>query len=105
MPKAGWSNYEHFYGLLAGGLLIVLLLTGLVSMILALDEHKNRFKKLAVTDVLTRINNRHGFEEQVRQYLKSIRKLLAWQRSLTLMISNLLMTCMDMNPETGHYRY
>lgn len=49
MPKAGWSNYEHFYGLLAGGLLIVLLLTGLVSMILALDEHKNRFKKLAVT--------------------------------------------------------
>lgn len=70
MPKADWSNYEHFYGLLAGGLLIVLLLTGLVSMILALDEHKNRFKKLAVTDVLTRINNRHGFEEQVRQYLK-----------------------------------
>ena len=70
MPKAGWSNYEHFYGMLAGGLLIVLLLTGLVSMILALDEHKNRFKKLAVTDVLTRINNRHGFEEQVRQYLK-----------------------------------
>ena len=45
MPKAGWSNYEHFYGMLAGGLLIVLLLTGLVSMILALDEHKNRFKK------------------------------------------------------------
>ena len=70
MPKTGWSNHEHLYGMLAGGLLIVLLLTGLVSMILALDEHKNRFKKLAVTDVLTRINNRHGFEEQVRQYLK-----------------------------------
>lgn len=70
MPKTGWSNHEHLYGMLAGGLLIVLLLTGLVSMILALNEHKNRFKKLAVTDVLTRINNRHGFEEQVRQYLK-----------------------------------
>ena len=40
MPKTGWSNHEHLYGM------------------------------LAVTDVLTRINNRHGFEEQVRQYLK-----------------------------------
>ena len=28
MAKAGWTNYKQLYGILAGGLLIVLLLTG-----------------------------------------------------------------------------
>ena len=74
MPREGWISGESFYGILAGGLIIVLLLTGLVCVLLILDDHRNKFKKLAVTDVLTRINNRNGFDGQVIQYLKQHQK-------------------------------
>lgn len=69
MPKYGWSNIR-LYEILIGGFLMVLLLAGLTGALLNLDEHRKKFKKLAVTDALTGINNRHGFDELVEQYLK-----------------------------------
>ena len=49
MPEHGWYNI-YLYELLIGGTLIVLLLTGLTRTLLNLDEHRKKFKKLAVTD-------------------------------------------------------
>lgn len=70
MPKSGWDDNRYSYGTLAGGVVIVLLLTGLTVALLILDENRQKFRKLAVTDVLTGIYNRHGFDELVLQYLK-----------------------------------
>lgn len=70
MPREGWISSRYSYEVLVGGLLIVILLTVLTSALLILDEHRTKFKKMAVTDALTGINNRHGFDEQVMQYLK-----------------------------------
>ncbi len=70
MPKDGWTGSWTVYGILPGGIVIVMLLTGLTSALLILNENQRKFKKLAVTDSLTGIYNRHGFDEQVLQYLK-----------------------------------
>ena len=69
MPKTGWLRGEDLPGVVGGGLLIVFLLTGFTRALLILDEHRKRFKLLAVTDALTGIYNRHGFDEQVSLYL------------------------------------
>lgn len=69
MPKTGWLRGEDLPGVVGGGLLIVFLLTGFTRALLILDEHRKRFKLLAVTDALTNIYNRHGFDEQVSLYL------------------------------------
>ena len=69
MPKTGWLRGEDLPGVVGGGLLIVFLLTGFTGALLILDEHRKRFKLLAVTDALTGIYNRHGFDEKVSLYL------------------------------------
>lgn len=70
MPKHGWESSKYLCVVHIGGILMILLLTGLTAALLNLDEHRKKFKKLAVTDSLTGIYNRHGFDEQVEQYLK-----------------------------------
>lgn len=69
VPKDGWTDHQYMYAVLIGGILIVLLLTGLTAELLSLDEHRKQLKKIAVTDGLTNVYNRHGFEELVTQYL------------------------------------
>lgn len=69
-PKNGWSENDNSGAVLVGGILIVLLLTGLNAMLMILDENRKKLKKLAVTDALTGIYNRHGFDEQVEKYLE-----------------------------------
>lgn len=70
MPRQGWFGSRSLYLVSLGGLLIVVFLTGLTGALLVFDEHRRRFKRLAVTDALTGIYNRHGFDEKVEQYLK-----------------------------------
>ena len=53
-----------------GGVIIVLLLTGLTAALISINENRKNFKRLAVTDALTGIYNRHGFDEQVEQYMR-----------------------------------
>lgn len=74
MPKNGWTNSKYLYEVLGGGILIVLLLTGLTGVLLVLDENRKKFKKLVETDPLTGIYNRHGFDELVEQCLKQYPK-------------------------------
>lgn len=70
MPQDGWVDNRHLYAAAIGGILIILLLTGLTYALMLLNGHRKKFKRLAETDTLTGIYNRHGFDEQVKQYLK-----------------------------------
>ena len=75
MPKNGWPDSRYYYEVLIGGMMMmILLLTGLTFTLMIFDEHRKKFKKLAVTDALTGIYNRHGFDELVEQYLKQYPK-------------------------------
>lgn len=70
MPKTNKADRRYLYEVGAGGVIIVLLLTGLTCALLMLDEHRQKFKKLAITDALTGIYNRHGYDARVTKYLK-----------------------------------
>ena len=70
MPYKTQSERRYLYAAGIGGVIIVLLLTGFTCALLVLDEHRKKFKKLAITDALTGINNRHGYDERVTRYLK-----------------------------------
>ena len=70
MPYETQSERIYLYVAGIGGIIIVLLLTGFTCALLVLDEHRKKFKKLAITDALTGINNRHGYDERVTRYLK-----------------------------------
>ena len=70
MPQNGWVEKSYLYSIFSGGLLIVLLLTGLTAALLTLDENRQELRKLALTDALTGIYNRHGFDKHVTVYMK-----------------------------------
>ena len=70
MPYETQSERRYLYAAGIGGIIIVLLLTGFTCALLVLDEHRKKFKKLAITDALTGIYNRHGYDERVTRYLK-----------------------------------
>ena len=69
-PKSGFYNNRYLLYLFIGGVIIVLLLTGLTAALIFINENRKNFKRLAVTDALTGIYNRHGFDEQVEQYMR-----------------------------------
>ena len=74
MPESGWYGSTVWLEALIGGFAIVLILTGLTAVLLIFDEHRKKFKQLAVTDALTGIYNRHGFDEQVARSLRQNQK-------------------------------
>lgn len=71
MPQGGWDRGSRALLVLASGLLIVLLLTGLTVAILILEEHREILKRLSVTDPLTGLLNRKGFDEQTEHFRKN----------------------------------
>lgn len=70
MPKSSWEDHGYSFGVMIGGMVIVMLMTGLTWILLIFNEHRKTFQKLAVTDPLTGIYNRDGFDKRVMQYLK-----------------------------------
>ena len=70
LPKSGFHNNNYLIYMFIGGVIIVLLLTGLTAALISINENRKNFKRLAVTDTLTGIYNRHGFDEQVEQYMR-----------------------------------
>lgn len=70
MPQNGWVEKSYLYSIFGGGLLVVLLLTGLTAALLILDENRQELRKFALTDALTGIYNRHGFDKHVTVYMK-----------------------------------
>lgn len=69
-PKNGWLNQSQICAISIGGILIILLLMGLTYALLDLNEHRKNLKKLASTDELTGVYNRHGFDACVSDYLE-----------------------------------
>ena len=70
LPKSGFYNNKYLIYMFIGGVIIVLLLTGLTAALIFINENRKNFKRLAVTDALTGIYNRRGFDEQVEQYMR-----------------------------------
>ena len=70
LPKSGFYNNKYLIYMFIGGVIIVLLLTGLTAALISINENRKNFKRLAVTDTLTGIYNRLGFDEQVEQYMR-----------------------------------
>ncbi len=70
LPKSGFYNNKYLIYMFIGGVIIVLLLTGLTVALISINENRKLFKKLAVTDTLTGICNRLGFNRQVEQYMR-----------------------------------
>ena len=70
LPKSGFYNNSNLIYMFIGGVIIVLLLTGLTVALILINENRKLFKKLAVTDTLTGIYNRLGFNRQVEQYMR-----------------------------------
>lgn len=69
-PKYGWYNNDYISSVFIGGILIVLLLTSLTAVLMLLEERRKKLKRIAVTDSLTGIYNRHRFDELMKKYLK-----------------------------------
>ena len=70
LPKSGFYNNNYLIYMLIGGVIIVLLLAGLVASLIFINENRKNFKRLALTDALTGIYNRLGFDDQVEQYMR-----------------------------------
>ena len=70
LPKSGFYNNSNLIYMFIGGVIIVLLLTGLTVALISINENRKLFKKLAVTDTMTGIYNRLGFNRQVEQYMR-----------------------------------
>lgn len=69
MPTGGWHNGKEANLLFVIGMIIILLLTGLSIAVLSINERRKTLKELAVTDSLTGLLNRHGFETAVQKYI------------------------------------
>lgn len=70
LPKSGFYNNNYLIYMFIGGVIIVLLLTGLTAALISINENRKNFKRHAVTDTLTGIYNRLGFNRQVEQYMR-----------------------------------
>lgn len=70
MPSGGWNQDSKLHILFWGGLVIILLLTGLTIATLVLEERRETLKRISTTDTLTGLLNRKGFEEQFNRFLK-----------------------------------
>lgn len=69
-PKDGWNQGRKILPNLVLGFFIVLFLTGLVIVILVIEFHREALKKIAITDPLTGLLNRKGFDEQIESAIK-----------------------------------
>ena len=71
MPSDGWNSGSQFPILFLCGFFINLLLSSLTYAILVLKERHETLKALSVTDPLTGLLNRHGFDEAWTRVLKA----------------------------------
>lgn len=70
MPSGGWDQESSLQILFWGGMIIILLLTGLTIVTLILEERGETLKRISTTDALTGLLNRKGFEAQFNRFLK-----------------------------------
>ena len=69
MPVKGWSQESDMLPIYLCGTFIILLLEGVTAAFLIMLKQRKRFKILSVTDSLTGLLNRMGFNEQLDIYI------------------------------------
>ena len=71
MPASGWHDNKKLGLIFVFGCIIVLLLTVLTIALIILEERRQKLKRTSITDVLTGLFNRNGFDEQLEKYMTS----------------------------------
>lgn len=69
-PKAGWNKGNHLVLELSIGLCVVMLLTGLTGALLVMEKRRRHLKEMSITDPLTGLLNRKGFDEQLDRIMQ-----------------------------------
>ena len=71
MPTGGWKNGTLLQLIVLCGIAVILLLVVLTISILFVDEQRKKFRRLSLTDSMTGLLNRNGFNLQLEKYLES----------------------------------
>lgn len=70
MPTDGWKNDTLLLLVVLCGVAVILLLVVLTISILLVDEQRKKFRRLSLTDSMTGLLNRNGFNLQPEEYLE-----------------------------------
>lgn len=70
MPTHGWKNDKLLLLVVLCGIAVILLLVVLTISILLVDEQRKKFRRLSLTDSMTGLLNRNGFNLQMEEYLE-----------------------------------
>lgn len=70
MPTGGWKNDTLLQLIVFCDVTIILLLEVLTISILLVDEQRKKFRRLSLTDSMTGLLNRNGFNLQLEEYLE-----------------------------------
>lgn len=70
MPTGGWKNDTLLQLIVLCGIAVILLLVVLTISILFVDEQRKKFRRLSLTDSMTGLLNRNGFNLQLEEYLE-----------------------------------
>ena len=70
MPTGGWKNDTLLLLVVLCGIAMTLLLVVLTMSILFVDEQRKKFRRLSLTDSMTGLLNRNGFNLQLEEYLE-----------------------------------
>ena len=69
MPSDGWNHGNYTWVICLCGFIILVLLTAVTIMFVVMDELRKKYRRLAITDPLTGLLNRSGFDERAEEYL------------------------------------
>lgn len=70
MPSQGWMQKGSGALVQAAGITIIILISGLLFTVLALEERRRNLKYLSLTDSLTNVYNRTGFDQMLDRCLQ-----------------------------------
>lgn len=70
-PVNGWKNDNKIIFVIIGCFIIIVLLEVLIFAFLNMQKQREKFKVLSLTDGLTGVLNRIGFNEQLEKYLNN----------------------------------
>lgn len=70
MPSGGWGQKGPDSIAQKAGIVILLLITGLSYAVITLEDQRRSLKRLSITDNLTDVYNRSGFDQMLDRHLK-----------------------------------
>lgn len=71
MPVDGWKHTDSMYFICWSGAVLILLPVCLAYILMINVEQRHKYKELAITDTLTGLYNRTGFNEKMEKYLSN----------------------------------